>query len=237
MVVSTVLRKVVPWPITSCCCGCPVVVGVYGILLCNLLVNVAFIVATAGNLLWQDPRWTYTGGSLPMEVMLAGFCLAGLPFILAGFLGCLTRTEMLVRAYLNYLTLIYGLSLIWMITQFVKHVQCSAPAMVNFGGAATHSFACGAGRIAAMVCASVYLAIPINMIVMVHSYAELLAYCVDTDLSTITTMRKTPDESRPWQDVMEGPDAFAYGSVSKGALGFGGSKRIFGGTYHSTHYP
>jgi len=244
MVLPSLMRQVMPGPVTQICCGCSVVVGVYFALALHLLLNAFFVVAAAADVIWLDRSWSYAGGNLPLEIWVGGYSLAGILVILAGFVGAFTKCEALVRAYWYYMVLTYVLSLIWTVWTFAFTMGCEhVPQALRAEG---EQFVCGTLRIINVICIVVFVAVPANFIFIVHSYADRLAYCAESDLSDILTAKNRNASKRPWlekahREFMENEfDRYrsaSYGAIHEPSEGFGGSRPIFNGSYHETTYP
>uniref|UniRef100_A0A7S0BCS5 Uncharacterized protein n=1 Tax=Pyrodinium bahamense TaxID=73915 RepID=A0A7S0BCS5_9DINO len=248
MVLSSFFRMLMPRPISQVCCGCSAVVGVYFILALNLLVNTLFVIAVIYHVIYLDKSFSFTGGNLPVETSVAGFMLAGAPFIAAGFLGVFTKTEALVRTYWYYLVLLYVIILIWTVHSFAIPMCMGCPhtsALSKFGVGS--SFTCGIVRIINVICTIVFVAIPLDLVLIVLSHADHLAFELPIDLSAIRTTRNMNSFTKPWLDrhhrVQVEGHLFKFTSASYGSAyepqidGFGGSRRIFNGTFHETTYP
>lgn len=200
--------------------------------------------------------------TLMEQVLLLGWCLAGLPIILMAIWGVYQRIETLLRLYLNYQIVSCLLDLCVVFNKFVLSSPCqNMPAVVQEQG---KSFACGIARGANATIVVLITLIQVYMIFIVWSHCEDLAEGGGADFSDLRSdfwgrpMSEQALQNKKYKS--EHHFAATYGSAggtvgglfgvlgmggdsggndagAGAASGFNGSQKIFGGRYHEMNYP
>uniref|UniRef100_A0A7S1LPF4 Uncharacterized protein n=1 Tax=Alexandrium catenella TaxID=2925 RepID=A0A7S1LPF4_ALECA len=241
MIPEAIPKLLRPRPITQVCCGCPVVVGVYFLLVVNLVVNVLFVVATVAHVIYNDQAWSvFFGDSMTTTTWTGGFMLGGIPFILVGLWGTCIRSEVMVRLYMYYFVVLSCVCFVWSVVEFLIPMTCR-----NLPDTSAKAHLCGMTRIVNLGTFFFFTVILAYFLAVVLSYANYLAF-ESNDLSEIRTKKVMWKFTHPWlekvhkEQVDSHIDKFssAYYSTAYGGFeGIGGSSRIFNGTYHETTYP
>jgi len=227
------------------CCGCSLPVGVYFILIINLLQNLFYVVTVTCNVIlkvpsfgWNSPLWNQTFN--------AAYCLFGLCFVASGFLGVRYKLEPHMRLFLYYLIGTFLINATYMAMYFFAEDSCSLlPDVLASQGSA---FACGFTRIMTISFMALVSVIEGYFVFVVWSYCEDLAVGGAgegfQDLLDALDAQKAGKGGQfgSYADGLfgvgqsgEGPFPVNYGSIA--TPGIGGSAPIFGGSYHETDYP
>lgn len=229
-------------PAAQFCCGCSVLHGIKFVLLLHFVINGLCILEAVGLIFFPEGSWSGSS-SLGVEAVVAGFCLAGLPIIVAAMWGVASKTEVVLRVYLFYLFLTFLFDSYFVLKIFFFSGGCSdLPHLLQAMGEA---FACGMVRLADGSAIFMAWAIQIYFIYVVWSYVEDMAAGGGPDLSDLlvdedTFMLKQRKEDPFASIVGFGEHVPAeYGSVYDAAVdgGLGGSTRIFNGHRHEMAYP
>lgn len=112
-------------PLTSFCCGCSLVGGVYLILAWHLAADVLYIACAVGNLVSHDPTFSHTW-SYAEQCGMTAWCLVGLAFLLVGWFGVYKRVETCVRMYLYYMFGCFCIDLYIVLRTFIFQDACSS---------------------------------------------------------------------------------------------------------------
>eukprot|EP00421_Protoceratium_reticulatum_P021594 CAMPEP_0168386218 /NCGR_PEP_ID=MMETSP0228-20121227/15314_1 /TAXON_ID=133427 /ORGANISM="Protoceratium reticulatum, Strain CCCM 535 (=CCMP 1889)" /LENGTH=254 /DNA_ID=CAMNT_0008399411 /DNA_START=19 /DNA_END=780 /DNA_ORIENTATION=- len=131
-------------PLNAFCCGCPIRLGAFLILVLNLIQNLFYISATISNVILKIPTFGY-GMGLTTQTFNGSWCMLGLPFIAIGLCGVWYRLESHVRLYFGYLVVSFIMDMCFLVWHFlVKDVCLNMPPFLKMHGSA---FACGSMRI------------------------------------------------------------------------------------------
>jgi len=230
-------------PASQFCCGCSVLHGIKFILMLHFAINAFLIVEAIGLIFVPNGAWMGSE-SMGVEVVVAGFALAGLPLIAAAFWGVLSKSEALIRVYLFYLVCSFIFDSYFILRIFILSGPCeSMPQILRDTGMA---FACGVARIVNGSAVTTFWGLQLYMIYIVWSYVEDMAAGGGPDLSDLvvdedTFMLKRAHHEDPFASMVGlGEHVPAeYGSIYDAAAdgGIGGSARIFNGNRHEMSYP
>lgn len=224
-------------PLGQFCCGCPLTFGVKLIIFGHLCQSVFYIVTTFFNIVLKVPTFNFNL-NLSTQVFNAAFCLMGVPFIFSAIWGVVNKLETHLRLYLFYLSLSFGLDLIYIVVFFVVEDTCSnLPGALEQHGAA---FACGSMRI--------FSVIFILLITICEGYFVFTVWSLCEDLKAggsgggLPQLLKGSGPPGRGLSSLPGYNSFSQGTGGFHASqsnhpGFGGSARIFGGRDHETSYP
>eukprot|EP00746_Dinoflagellata_sp_MGD_P160845 gnl/MRDRNA2_/MRDRNA2_87774_c0_seq1.p1 gnl/MRDRNA2_/MRDRNA2_87774_c0~~gnl/MRDRNA2_/MRDRNA2_87774_c0_seq1.p1 ORF type:complete len:249 (-),score=36.55 gnl/MRDRNA2_/MRDRNA2_87774_c0_seq1:27-773(-) len=231
------------------CCGCSLNFGVQAILATHLLQAIFYIYTSASNVVFRVA--TFNAFVNPTTQIFTGiFCLAGLPFILVGWLGVLWRNREFLQMYLYYLIVTFAFATIYLTIWHANHHRLPG---CHPGETA---FTCGVSRVIDYGIVAVYLAFQMYCIFAVWSlvddfliggsepvFTDLLAGAGGKEAAREAvhqSLKQVPDvisHDRQWhdQDVagfsdkQRVPFPAVYGSVITGGLGT--SSGIFGGLW------
>lgn len=163
------------YPLNGFCCGCSVPTGVGIILLFHLAECVLYIISACSTLIFHQSfpltaEWTFAS-----QMFYTGWCLVGVPIILAATFGVFQRIEANVRLYLFYLIACFLLDIIW-VGYYTTVADPCHQAMGDIIGAATeqfgHSFFCGALQIASYFFLGVVILLHVYCLWVVWSFCE-----------------------------------------------------------------
>mmetsp|Transcript_43403 Transcript_43403/g.68734 ORF Transcript_43403/g.68734 Transcript_43403/m.68734 type:complete len:244 (+) Transcript_43403:82-813(+) len=156
-------------PIASFCCGCPLAVGVWLIIICNTVQNIFYIYTATSNIILRIPTMGAQQG-LVSQTWNAAWCLLGIPFIFAGIWGLWCKQESTLRLYLYYLVLSFILDITFCITFFSTTDICAdMPVPLRQHGMA---FACGFMRLLSLGFILGMIIVLTYFIFVVWSYCE-----------------------------------------------------------------
>jgi hypothetical protein len=120
------------------------VVGVWIVILLNLIQNIFYIYTATSNIILRIPTMGAQQG-LVSQTWNAAWCLLGIPFIFAGIWGVLCKQESTLRLYLYYLVASFLLDIVFCISFFLTTEICAdMPVPLRQHGMA---FACGFMRL------------------------------------------------------------------------------------------
>jgi hypothetical protein len=114
-----------------------------------------------------------TVSNVTQTVWLTGWCLAGLPVILAAFWGVIQRVESLIRLYFWYQIVSVAIDMYFVVMNFVVRSPCQVTAAVVQGSGS--AFSCGVARGVNVTSVSLIVGLQLYMIFIVWSYCEDLA--------------------------------------------------------------
>eukprot|EP00933_Yihiella_yeosuensis_P054291 TRINITY_DN5268_c5_g1_i1.p1 TRINITY_DN5268_c5_g1~~TRINITY_DN5268_c5_g1_i1.p1 ORF type:complete len:237 (-),score=40.42 TRINITY_DN5268_c5_g1_i1:265-975(-) len=222
-------------PATQFCCGCRIIPSTWFILGVHFLINSFIIVATMSAIFFPEHAIADLH-HLGLEVFLAAYSLAGLPFILFGVLGLSRKDEVCLRGYAFYL-LLSVIMAIFFIVQDAMTVSCSRmPASVKEAGA----FMCGLIDITSTSTGALLSGILLYILYAVWSACEDLRTAgfpkfADLEDGFYAHQAKTLHEASHY--MIRSDFDKDYGSViGHSQSGWGGNQRIFGNT-HELQYP
>jgi len=225
-------------PSAQFCCGCSLAFGAKLILIGNLLINVFYISTAIANIILRVPTIGF-GSDLTNQTFNAGFCLFGLPFIVAAFYGVIARQESHVRLYLYYLVLSFILDMVYIVYYMFLTDSCSMmPSSLKKHGAA---FACGMTR--------TFTILFIFFVTIIQCYCIFTIWSMAEDIRCGGSGSGFPEllaSKGRGQTTAVGDGIFgtyagaasdhkanAYGSIG----GMGGGSTLFGGSRHDVNYP
>jgi len=237
-------------PLSAFCCGCSVPAGAGIVLVCHLAGCIAFIACACSNLIAGQPTLG-SGWSAPSQLVYTGFCLMGLPIILAGLYGVVLRIEANVRMYFYYSTLSFVVNTVLAVYWCLVQNPCDTT-----GGlfrALSHSFGeaflCGTLVIASYAEVTCLVAIEVYCLWVVWSLCEDVHQGKNGPELSELIPSKDDAAIRQLQKHIDGPVAGIVGFANSkvpgpypnpyGAISTTGEsgRSIFGGTTHETNYP
>lgn len=255
--VEAAARKVIPRALDAFCFGCSLDVGVRFVTLLHLAIDTLVLVVIATDLIGKVSTFAvWYENDINFAIFLSGFTLCGVPICIAGFLGTFVKSETLVRVYWYYAVVCYIILLVFVVKDLVISGPCaSIPVLLNGMAVAV---TCGVFRIVNVLLVSGLVAVPLYFLFVVLSYCDNVAYGMAGpalhDLAQGSDRfyrpwlyKKTSDEVQEYaantrtQANGYGNPARggSYGSVYEQAVsqGLGGSRPIFGCSYHDMNYP
>jgi len=230
-------------PASNFCCGCSVPYGVKSILAIHFLLNAAliayvfiFFFASEGS------HGLVSSGSMILQLLLAGYALAGLPFIVSGAVGVAKKSEQYIRVYMLFLLATIAIGLAIVAWQFIFTGPCNSMGLAAAGHG--QAFACGMARLGDIVVVLSLVGIQMYVLFIVWSYCEDLKASSEGGLSALSLDEETLASKRFVEDPYDAIQKFGahmpdeYGSVMAAAkTGLGNSSRIFDGGFHEMNYP
>jgi len=238
------------YPVSMFCCGCSVPAGTGVILICHLAFSILFITCASSNIIAGVPTLA-ANWSPPAQLAYTGFCLMGIPIILAGIYGVVARVESNIRMYFYYLTMCFVVNVVMTIYWCLVENPCTSEAGVvkalssNFGEA----FLCGTMQIVS------YGVVTAVVMTEVYCMWVVWSFCEDVhqgrngpELSELIPGKDAEKITKKFIHQQAGPEAgivgFAttklpgpypnpYGAISTSGEG----TTIFGGSQHDTSYP
>lgn len=236
---------------SSFCCGCPLAFGTGLVVLVNLVQNLFYLTTATMSIILRIPG--VSSGSMVTQTLNAAWCMLGLPFIAAGLWGVLYKQESNVRLFLWYLTMSFGLDVIFLVSYFTTTDLCGSavPEAVKQHGSA---FACGFMRLWSLVFVLAMLIVVAYFLFTVWSFCEdlkaggggagfpaLLASAQEAGELRIKR-REAPMYGAFVNTFGGGGDPSMMGGPQGNfsfykAPGLGDNRRIFNGVYHETAYP
>jgi len=216
--------------------------GVKFILLVHFAVNIALIMEAVGLIFFPEGNWMGSK-SMGFEVLVSGYCLAGLAIIAGAFYGVVIRSEVYIRVYLFYMMLTILIDAYYLVKVFILSGPCEGlPAAFKEVG---QSFVCGVARATDGAIVTGALGLQMYLFYVVWSFAEDMATCGLSDFSDLLVDEDVFVKRRKLQDAyssMVGSYEYVpyeYGSIYDTAVdgGMGGSTRIFNGRRHEMEYP
>mmetsp|Transcript_43394 Transcript_43394/g.68715 ORF Transcript_43394/g.68715 Transcript_43394/m.68715 type:complete len:241 (+) Transcript_43394:81-803(+) len=129
-------------PTNMFCCDCPLWFGAMLIMVCHFIACCWFLAVCFSNLVLHWPIGF--GWSPSMEILITALNVAGLPILVAGFIGAMKRSQISVRIYLCYLFVCFVFDTVWLVSGVLFHDVCityGVPGHVtaHYG----HAFMCG----------------------------------------------------------------------------------------------
>mmetsp|Transcript_1756 Transcript_1756/g.4479 ORF Transcript_1756/g.4479 Transcript_1756/m.4479 type:complete len:245 (+) Transcript_1756:101-835(+) len=112
-------------PLPMFCCGCSVASGVSMILVGHIIASVFGFAQVFDNVVLQN-RSTAASWGYPTQLMVAGWCMIGVPLMLSALYGVWHRFESNVRLYLYYLLVCFALDTSGMVKELVLKDPCDA---------------------------------------------------------------------------------------------------------------
>eukprot|EP00927_Polykrikos_kofoidii_P032619 TRINITY_DN2772_c0_g1_i1.p1 TRINITY_DN2772_c0_g1~~TRINITY_DN2772_c0_g1_i1.p1 ORF type:complete len:247 (-),score=38.60 TRINITY_DN2772_c0_g1_i1:87-827(-) len=232
------------------CCGCSVEFGVWTILICHLLHNVAWVVFT-GVYAFAEKSYFLVFVDSSTQVAVAGFALAGIPITILGMWGLKKKQEVPMRVYLYYMIVCSLIGGICMFHETLLHSSCDhlPKSLVHEGKA----FACGLSRIFNAIAFFLPVGVNLYCVFIVMSHCDDLAMGGASinlaDLADASMDRKkrgySSGANHDGYDMLgehlhsHRPTDFGVAMLYEDAAahGVGGSSRIFNGNYHDMAYP
>jgi hypothetical protein len=234
-------------PATQFCCGFSTACGVKFILLLHLAVNICFVTLTFGNLVGDFAGFRIA--SYGVEMVLLGYCVAGIPLIIMAFSGVNYRNEVQVRLYHYYIVVTVLIVLTGVVKNALSAADCtSLPSVFAHSGEA---WACGMARWLNLVILVFSLSIISYFQHVVYSYCEDLAECGGgPELSDLVFNKEeylNRYKSQLAYNTIEGMSNLNQaGWLMKQVLTVGDKElnadyesgpTLFGHSYHDTEYP
>lgn len=231
------------------CCGCSLSFGVQLVLAMHLVQACFYVYTSASNVVFRVA--TYNAFVQPSTQIFTGiFCLAGLPFILVGWLGVLWRNREFLQMYFYYLVVTFAWAVVYLAVWHFKHYRLPG---CHPGETA---FTCGISRVVDYGIVAVYLGFQIYCIFAVWALCDDFliggSEPVFTDLlsgaggkeaareAVRLSLKQVPEviehdrhyhdqDVTNFSDNQRRPFPAVYGSVITG--GVGTSTGIFGGLF------
>lgn len=235
------------------CCGCTLNHGVQAVLLLHLLQACFYVYTSASNVVFRVPTYNAFANS-SSQIISGVFSLAGLPFILIGWLGVQWRNREFLQLYLGYLLAAYVIAVVYLTAWHAGHYRLPGchPSET--------AFSCGVSRVLDYGVVAVYLAFQMYCIFAVWSlcdefliggsepvFTDLLAGAGGKEAAkealkeSLTKTMEPDDDFRDvtsFSDRQEDPKRRSfpavYGSVITG--GVGSSVGIFGGLWGGSRH-
>lgn len=228
-------------PLHTFCCGCTLDQGISFILIFHSFMNFFYIATTVFNIVLDVPTPGYHV-SLAVQAFNCGFALAGLPFIVAGFMGVKGRNEIHLRLYLYWFLFTFCLDSVFMLIDLFQNSCKQVPLILEQVGG---SFACGFMRTVGISTMATYLGICAYFWFVIWSRCEeLRAGSSDAQLGKLLGQAIHRERGMVYQHrsglfgtgpILSAPHPVSYGSIA--SPGMFGSARIFGGTVHDVNFP
>lgn len=232
-------------PASQFCCGCSLTFGVKFILAVHLAINVLYIISAWIFIFREQSLWASTA-DINLAIFVSGYCLAGIPIILAAFWGHLGKKQALVQVYLFYMIVTFIMALVFIIKDFIVVNNCGQQisGSVFAGGQA---YGCGMIRLVKIGVMAIFLVIMGQFMFVIWSQCEDVATGGGPELSELALSQHSMQKHKLMADHYACFDAeggaaaggaFEYGSVYAGAAAnMLGSTRIFDGRFHEMQYP
>lgn len=166
-------------PANQFCCGCSLRFGTGLVILVNLALVVLLLGRTVAAL-WFPEDYPAVG-SLPMQIVLAAFGLASMPFLCLGIHGITRRDEVTLTAYGFYLLLAVGFATYFLV-QLGLSMTCSR---LPGDAQAVGAYVCGVIEIIDIVLVSVLVLLLIYFIWVVWSQCQDFALGGHTKFSDL----------------------------------------------------
>mmetsp|Transcript_66138 Transcript_66138/g.173407 ORF Transcript_66138/g.173407 Transcript_66138/m.173407 type:complete len:255 (-) Transcript_66138:83-847(-) len=228
-------------PLHSFCCGCDLDQGIHFILIFHSFMSCFYITTTVFNIVLDLPTPGYHV-SLAVQAFNCGFALAGLPFIVAGFIGVKGQNEIPLRLYLYWFLFTFCLDSCFMAVDLTQNSCKSVPDILAQAGG---SFACGFTRAISVCTLGTYLGLCAYFWFVIWSRCEeLRAGSSDAQLGKLLGQAVRRERGMVYQHrsglfgtgpILSAPCPVSYGSMA--SPGMFGSARIFGGSVHDCNYP
>lgn len=228
-------------PLHTFCCGCMLDQGIQFILFFHSFMNVFYIVTTVFNVCLDVPTPGYHV-SLAVQAFNCGFALAGLPFIVAGFMGVKGQSEVHLRMYLYWFLFTFCLDSVFMGVDLFQNSCKTVPNILEQAGG---SFACGFMRTISVFTMATYLGLCAYFWFCIWSRCEELRHgSSDAQLGKLLGQAILRERGMVYQHrsglfgtgpILSAPVPVTYGSIA--SPGMFGSARIFGGTVHDVNFP
>jgi len=220
-------------PMNQFCCGCALTFGMKLILILNAVQCLFTLVTTTSNVLFRIPTMGFHT-SLATQTFNAGWALAGLPFIIAGWFGTVHRLETNLRLYLYYSFVGFFLDTAFvMVSLGPGAADCSQlPSILASSGAA---FACGAVRMFTIAFVLIILGTEVYFLYVTWSYCEDCKTGGDgLGLPDLIIHGKSAGKNakKPGGTVQTS----LFTVTNDAGKGFGGSNLIYG-HHHDTNFP
>jgi hypothetical protein len=247
-------------PPTGFCCGCSLDVGVKVITLLHLAINVAVLSAIFNDIVHKSSTFAVVyDNDLTLAMLVSGWTLCGVLLCATGFQGTVLKSEPMVRVYWFYALACYIIMIGFVIRDLIMSGPCeSLPQLLN--GAATAA-TCGVFRTVNAFAVGGLVVVPLYFLVVVQAYRDNVAYGGGPGLGDLAGgsdrfyrpwLYSKRDQGEVLDRIVGGRVEFnapgGYGSPSRGggygavyhqaaAQGLGGSRPLFGNTFHDLSYP
>lgn len=169
-------------PASQFCCGFPLEVGVWLILIGHFLFNIYWVVSSV-TMMYDLQGKTNFITALTTHCLVAAFCLVGIPLVLLAMWGMRRKQEVPINIYWYYLALSMIVDVGAIFWSLVIHGPCEMMPMMGMQGG--RAFACGAARMANGVVIVSLLGLQGYILFVVASYCEDLSMCGGPDLSEL----------------------------------------------------
>eukprot|EP00933_Yihiella_yeosuensis_P047905 TRINITY_DN4389_c0_g1_i14.p1 TRINITY_DN4389_c0_g1~~TRINITY_DN4389_c0_g1_i14.p1 ORF type:complete len:266 (-),score=35.38 TRINITY_DN4389_c0_g1_i14:189-986(-) len=183
------LKKAGGTPVSECCCGCHMPLGVNLVLTYNLAQSLYYIGAAIAGMVWE--KGPYAGSdNYEHQILYACMGILSIPFIVAGYQGVAHYEETSLRPFVYYLAFELLVEVAVYILPLIIYGTCWAvPDVLKYGGAAA---TCGFLRVFIFIFLIQLLSIQAYCLFMVWSlcedmkhgvgspYDELLAHKVES---------------------------------------------------------
>jgi len=229
-------------PMSMFCCGFQVTTGAYLIMVSHLIACVVYIVATTLDLVFD--RWSLTSHQdAPYKIFIAGYCLAGIPVILAAMYGMAKRIETNVRVYYCYLLLVCFFNFVQLLRFFLLMDVCEQASsfwdLRDTEAPMGEAFLCGTLRMSGYFFVACTLAVEVYCLWLIWSWLEDVQFnTYGPELSQLlpskddVVQRLARSQDGPYTDIVglahekvPGPHPFAYSFTNSA-----GPHPVFGDT-------
>mmetsp|Transcript_65872 Transcript_65872/g.104488 ORF Transcript_65872/g.104488 Transcript_65872/m.104488 type:complete len:938 (+) Transcript_65872:38-2851(+) len=220
-------------PANQFCCGCSLRFGTGLVILVNLALVVLLLGRTVAAL-WFPEDYPAVG-SLPMQIVLAAFGLASMPFLCLGIHGITRRDEVTLTAYGFYLLLAVGFATYFLV-QLGLSMTCSR---LPGDAQAVGAYVCGVIEIIDIVLVSVLVLLLIYFIWVVWSQCQDFALGGHTkfsdleesygSLQTKRLLEASHNTLQSFEDEGLGATFSSFSGAHGGAGGAGGAGGTGGG--------
>lgn len=212
--------------------------AVYWTLFIHFVINALLLITTIGDVIGESPSFAWTGLSMPYQIALGSYALAGLPFIARGFYGVYHRMESTVRIYWFFLIACYIAELIWVAYSFIAQGPCRNVQTNNIG--MPKAFGCGFLRGINIISIVFLVLVPLRFIMLLGSFVRDISLGVQCGVLGDLIETRDMKKHKSYYE-REFDDDFACVHEQVGLLSAQGDgivgRQIFGGTVHDTEYP
>lgn len=152
----------------------------------HFVFNLSVVILAWFRIVLRNPNFAMASlETMAQEVVLAGWCLAGLPLILLAAWGVLQRRETLVRLYMAYLFGCVVSDLVYFLRTFILSQPCEHVSEILSNVAGGEAFACGVARFYSGVTTVLCVGIQMYLLHVVWSLCEDLAEGGGSDISDL----------------------------------------------------
>jgi len=229
-------------PLNQFLCGISLKSGTVFVLVLNTLLNIGLILLAYFNVVLPLPLFKL---NFQAELLLAMgfFGLLGMPFVLAGFWGVLTKSEPNVRVYLAYLWLAFMALILGPAVFLAVQNPCKLLLPKSMQGTRGSAQACGSLWGGLYGVGALVAGVVMYLIFTVWSYAQEIAVGGGEYGLPLLVEGKKKKKARGVASGLFGTGAAAlqpslpvnYSSCA--TAGIGGNNNFFNGKFHETDFP